>query len=353
MFGASGLAKLLDSNALSIQLVPHVIAESSRAMSPKPPASVFSFCYVTADDRRTHEENLMAGALPKISGLVGHEREMLEDALRRAVVDIPSEVGREALTALQRVIMNERPILAKALQLVSGHRPPPGSRFDARILQKSFFWIDPSWMKNLAPDKKRNLIQDTLFAAANLCLRKEKMRLHNALVGFREKDLPLLEEDLRFLRALFDADGQIETLQRVLRISGAPDVEEHLTDHFIDVDALIDVRAARETADFRAWLWKSHNASDGEIEERVRGIRNRIGRFLGSTTGKGLRWLAGVGIGAVPGLGAIAGATLGAADTFLLEKILPDSGVMTFIGDLYPSIFRRASPDLARPPTRA
>jgi len=46
-------------------------------------------------------------------------------------------------------------------------------------------------------------------------------------------------------------------------------------------------------------------------------------------------------VGIIPVTGQILGPALDALDTFLLEKVLPESGVLMFVNDLYPSIFTR------------
>jgi hypothetical protein len=46
-------------------------------------------------------------------------------------------------------------------------------------------------------------------------------------------------------------------------------------------------------------------------------------------------------VGIIPVTGQILGPALDALDTFLLEKVLPESGVTIVVNDLYPSIFTR------------
>jgi len=57
--------------------------------------------------------------------------------------------------------------------------------------------------------------------------------------------------------------------------------------------------------------------------------------------GKAIRLLTTTGIGSIPPIGLIAGFVASAVDTFLLEKMLPKSGVVAFLSNLYPSVFER------------
>lgn len=79
---------------------------------------------------------------------------------------------------------------------------------------------------------------------------------------------------------------------------------------------------------------------DSEIVEQLNDIRSKLGVFAQGDTGKASRLAISTLLGWVPGVGALAGLGLGAIDTFLLEKVLPYSGVVAFVDKLYPSIFQ-------------
>ncbi len=53
-----------------------------------------------------------------------------------------------------------------------------------------------------------------------------------------------------------------------------------------------------------------------------------------------LRFAAIAGIGLVPG-GAIPASILGFADSFIVEKLFPNSGIVSFLRIQYPSVFER------------
>ena len=77
-----------------------------------------------------------------------------------------------------------------------------------------------------------------------------------------------------------------------------------------------------------------------EIKERIGSLRAKFGNLTQSYTGKLVRLLATTGIGLIPPpVGLVAGALAGFLDTFLIERVLPKSGVVAFLSSLYPSIF--------------
>jgi hypothetical protein len=330
MFGATGLADLLDARALCVQVA--FITMGHRWTTPDHVA--FTSMASTPDVMQTS----LRGALPKLAATPLAERRRLEETLLRQHEDLPEGIGRVTLDAFTGAVLQERPVLRSAFERAAGKPMPDGVRFDIRRAEEGLY-VAPHWLRNLPQKERARLVEKSLGAVANLTVEKEKMRARNALAGFRESELPLFEEDLRFLSGTVDPEQQLRTFDRVLDLSGEEGVASRLEKERVDVERLLKVRASREVREFRAWLWEMHDASDEEIREQVEGVRKEAGRFLVSTPGRALRWLAGVGIGAIPVAGPIAGAALGAADTFLLEKVLPSSGVVTFIGDMYKQLF--------------
>jgi len=105
------------------------------------------------------------------------------------------------------------------------------------------------------------------------------------------------------------------------------------------MERLLEIRESDECREFREWLLTIEDASDAEIKERISGLRARFGNAIQSHSGKAVRLLTTTGIGAIPGVGPIAGFMAGVVDTFFLEKLLPKSGVVAFLSGLYPSVF--------------
>lgn len=78
-----------------------------------------------------------------------------------------------------------------------------------------------------------------------------------------------------------------------------------------------------------------HNAG---LKDRVAGLRAKAGLMMASPAGKTMRFLLTTGIGIIPH--ALVPATaLSIFDNFLVDKLLPRSGIAAFINELYPSIF--------------
>jgi hypothetical protein len=108
----------------------------------------------------------------------------------------------------------------------------------------------------------------------------------------------------------------------------------------VDLEKLLKARESAECQEFRKWLSNIDKLSDDQITEAITEFRNKIGTFLQSSAGKAFRFVVATAAGAIPGAGAALGPSLGAVDTFLLERIFPRSGYLAFLTQTYPSLFR-------------
>jgi hypothetical protein len=156
----------------------------------------------------------------------------------------------------------------------------------------------------------------------------------------KEGEWSVLGQRLDFLVSQLGPEAQEARIQRVISIEGLPDLDEAANEGSLDVGRLLEVRESRECEVFRGWLRTLDEASDEEIRDHVQNVRRRLGSSIRSGRGRALRFLATAGLGAIPIAGPLVGAAGSAADAFLLEKLLPESGPVTFLGSLYPSIFR-------------
>jgi hypothetical protein len=107
----------------------------------------------------------------------------------------------------------------------------------------------------------------------------------------------------------------------------------------VNVDPLLKVRDSAECREFREWLPTLEDRTDAEIRDMVSSIRAKMASAASSSGGKLVRLAATTGIGLIPVVGPIAGVAAGAVDSFLIEKLLPKSGIVAFLSDTYPSLF--------------
>jgi hypothetical protein len=105
------------------------------------------------------------------------------------------------------------------------------------------------------------------------------------------------------------------------------------------VDLLLKVRESGECREFREWLSTLEDVSDEEIRQMVASIKSKMASLAGSARGKLIRLAATTGIGLIPVIGQITGAAASAIDSFLVDRVLPRSGIVAFLTEQYPSLF--------------
>ena len=183
------------------------------------------------------------------------------------------------------------------------------------------------------------IVERGLLGLGGLTQRFAEMDVFAALSGFTETDLPLVEEQLKFFLRI-SAEVREKQFRRVVEIAGFPDFSSAISDKKVNVERLLEVRQSGECREFREWLPTIDDASDAEIKDRISSLRSKLGNAIQSQSGKAIRLLATTGIGIA---GLPAGIVAGVVDTFLLEKMLPNSGVVAFLSHLYPSVFENCS----------
>lgn len=194
-----------------------------------------------------------------------------------------------------------------------------------------------SQLTSLNDEEIHEVLEQAILAIGGLNERILQMRSYSALTGFNESDVRIFESKLAFLESQFSADAQSDRLHKVVSIAGLPDLREVVDAERVDLLKLLELREQSEIKEFRQWLWSADSLSDKEVTERIGGFRAKLAQAARSRTGKTLRWLTTTAWGVVEPMSALGASAL---DTFLIERILPKSGISTFIGSQYPSIFR-------------
>lgn len=265
-------------------------------------------------------------------------------AIVRSLMPLPEDAGRKSMEALPRDLTRNLNLVfgatAGALEKKLGHAVADDS-FDIRIEQvdENVFaaTTDIAARFGLDEDETDKVVQDALLAICGLNHRIEEIETYRAITGFRENEIALAREKLAFLVREVDPNAQEGRFERVISIAGLPDPET--AEGTVNVERLLKVRDTEEIREFRLWLRTLDGVSDEDIKERVDSVSARLSQAVHSSAGHTVRYLATTGIGFVPIVGPIAGIALSAADQFLVERLLPEPGPVSFIGSTYGSIF--------------
>lgn len=200
----------------------------------------------------------------------------------------------------------------------------PGLRFEARAVAGD-------------PNVVADVIRRACLAISKLNSEFGWMKRDNAITALDEDSTSLMESKFEFLWRGHDPAKRIGIFGRVLNAIDLPDFETAVRERSVNIDRLLKVRETRECREFRAFLNQVEDLDDASLRERTASLRARIGEAAQTTGGKTLRFLATTAIGVATG--GLGGAAASAFDTFLLDKIFSRSGVVTFIGKQYSTIF--------------
>lgn len=164
-----------------------------------------------------------------------------------------------------------------------------------------------------------------------------RIREQCAVTALDEVSAALVEWKLAYLHRIDDPSRRTETFTRVLDAVGLPSFDDAVRTREIDVRRFLAIRQTRECREFRSFLNQASSMPADELKERAENLRKLFGETVRSGPGKLARFIATTGLGALTGGAAAAG--IGAADSFVMEKLFPTDGIVTFVGKQYPTIF--------------
>jgi hypothetical protein len=344
--GPHEFIKLLESGALRIRADAWTVGQIGQtglpiAGSPTSlPLGTYAF------------ERIVQGGREGIESRLGEIRSMdldiktskkVRNAIVDALVPAPDTPGVETLEQFALDVAAASPTLyqATALALTKHTGQPVGlGAFTFRVEQvdHNVYATETDIGKRFGLNEMEThkVVEQGLFGASSVNQRLEMMNFYGAVTGFVEDELPVFERKLERLIAPDDPDRHEARFDRVITLADMPDVSTQAAAG-IDIDRLLELRASEECREFRQWVRSLDSATDAEIAEQVHSIREKFSAAVHSDAGKAVRFAATTGVGVIfpP-----AGLVLGALDQFLVDRVVPEPGPISFLGRSYPSIFR-------------
>lgn len=358
----SSNALKLHCDALTIGQVGQLAVSEARQRKGLLPLGSYSFAAMKIPDREDTENLLSASAqTATITPIIRNREEYLHSCLQElhtipslslkqviklkqrvvgALVTAPANRGGDSVRQLNEDLRAGSPIIAHFVQNSLNEKHDiniPLSQLEVRILplDEMDFRVETNitgfGLGTLAAHK---VVEHALLGVGGLNQRVEEMRTYNAISGCIDAECPLFMHKLGFLLERCRPGAEEARFQRVLELRGLPEFLPAVDK--IDVSKLLSIRDSAEAREFRDWLAGIDSATDDEIRDRVGSLTAKVGNALQSKPGKAARFITTTGLGL---FGPITGGIAGVLDTFLVEKILPKSGIWTFLNKLYPSIF--------------
>jgi hypothetical protein len=297
---------------------------------------------------RPHDvkQNVHTGlqAINELPGLRGKQAQRLRQLIGHRIVAPKPERGQRGVQEAKSDLENNPTLLRNAI--VIGARRHFAMDVDAgslgvhiESLDDSDFRVETNLGQLLGVDEEttHKVVERGVLGIAGLHIRLSDMEQYQAVTGFQDAEVPLMEEKLGFLARQLDLDVQVERFERVVELLGLPDVSPDPDVKDVDLARLIEVVDGDEAREFRQWLRGIDTLDDTEVRDQIRRIREALAHAIHSPSGKAVRLLTATGVGVpLPPVGV----ALSALDMFVTDKILRENGPTAFLGRLYPSVFR-------------
>jgi hypothetical protein len=282
--------------------------------------------------------------LQSVTGLKNNERNAIEEAVWNSLVRPPDSFGTDLLKQVDFDLRSNSPALRagiiRQLREESDQAHLDGNLLEINVDEprERVFHIKTRIAKDfgLSSEATHLLLQRSVTALVNLNQRLAEMEAYSALTGFLESEAPLLFGKLAGIISPQNPTPAEEQFKRVIEIAEVPDFKPGQK---IDVEKLLKIRDSSECRDFRKWLSTAEDISDDEIRAQAGGMRNKLASLTSSSGGKVVRLAAATLIGNIPVAGLLLGPAAGAVDSFIVDRVLPHSGIYAFLTDIYPSLF--------------
>ncbi|MEO7028276.1 MAG: hypothetical protein ABI147_02605 [Acidobacteriaceae bacterium] len=282
-------------------------------------------------------------SLLEVSGLSNVKRAVLTDLVQAKVLKPGPSFGNDLLDQvradlrgnvrlIRSIIVKQNPILdgkLEGLELSLEEVQPGVQRFETNLNK----------ILNISDEEQHKVLATAVSAVTNLNQRIAQMQDYNAISLFEDGDASLLFGKIGGVLAQYDPSAEEKSFLRILDFTGIPQL---LDTGKIDVGKLLEVRDSKECREFRAWLQSADKIDDDELRGLLTGFRAKASCFIASPAGKVVRFAVNVGLGLIPGYGSATSLIEGALDTFLLDKLLPSSGVLSFLSQSIPSVIDKS-----------
>jgi hypothetical protein len=341
--GFEGLRDLLAARLIEIKcecFQPAQTAQTNLAGFPTYPLFTYRFDWIDAHDRREYVHDCLQN-VHNSPGLQRKQVSKLKRAIADAIRPLSIDERKEWGPSSQNDLLHNSKLVRASIELVIrsqiGLENVPFSfslcRGDVDTFRVS---TDLADRLNIPELEAHRIIERGLIGVVALTQTLGEMKAYSAISGFRDEELPLFRHKLDFLAETASSQTKEDSFRRVIDIAELPTFP--IQEGNVNVENLLKIRESSEAREFREWLGGVGEASDKEIRERVRSLRATFGLKIDTKIGKAMRFLLTTGVGLIP-IAAIPAVGLSFIDQFVLDKVLPRSGIAAFVNELYPSIF--------------
>jgi hypothetical protein len=357
-FGAEGLILLLQEKALTLYCESYSIGETGRVRADlnftdnntRLPLGSYSYSVIRVRDQEDRISRKIAAFAqsPKLSPA---SRLYLPDEIEKHLIPMPDVFSKTVFDGFYSDLRGGSELVKNGLEMELKRLGIKPKRLRVRIEETApeDFRLITNMQEayGLSEKMAHEIGNRALMAIANLNWKMALMKTHSALVGINEADQPLLYGKLGLLADLIQSHTKKESqFHRVISLFDVPTAR--LGRSKLDAEKILRLRVSDDCRSFRDWLTQTDDLTDREIEDRMAGFRATLKAALTSSYGRTIRFIVSNGLqflvaaaASDPTAGIAASLGIDALDTFLLERLTPKDSILSFLGDEYPSVFKR------------
>jgi hypothetical protein len=342
-FGYDGVKELLDSGRLRVHWEAGGVAQVEQ--DPKTPG-FHRFAMIALGERKKHIHEALQ-LINDVPDLRGKQAQKLRKLVGEATYTPPPLSGNLTWKQFLADLEANAPVLKRSVAVIAaaelGREVTPSDfalTVEGREGEGFRSETDLGGRLGLDPLQAHEIVSRGLLGVGGLDQRIEFMKRYNAVTGFQAGELPLFEEKLNFLARQLDPEAHEQRFERVLEIAGFPDVDPDPNTHDVDLPRLLELLESDEVREFRTWMRSLDSLDDAEVKREISQLRDAVGRAVHSPIGKVVRFSTVAGIGLIPGAQPAA-LGLGALDSLLVDKLIPEPGPAAFLGQLFRTVYSK------------
>jgi hypothetical protein len=352
-FGLSSTIDLLKSDALTINCDPSQIVMIGSTDEAVRKGRLFDYdvAIIRTPDHREYMDSCFKDILKKVRFKSIDDFIMLKTAILRRLdrgarsEDLLTRPESKASRALVSHLENNFPTIKRAVisqlnELGKTNISPKDFSLVIHRIEQDKFKAETNIKDvfRLSDLDSHDVIQKAILSLGSAKQTFAYMAEYSAICSLNDRELTLFDEELRFYAEASAPGKIISQLNRVLDIKGFPNFQTIAETGDLRLDRILELRETREIREFRAWLSGIALASEKEIKEQLESTINHIGTFLPTKKGKSLKILVSTGLGLLPG-GTMIGAVASFFESFMVEKLFPQSGPISFVNNMLPTVY--------------
>lgn len=259
--GFGGVLQLLESPGFEIECEIVAVGQTgqtavleSRANKGILPPLSYSLAGIQIADRRKHIHDCLQ-PLHQIPGLTHKQVVKLKRMIADKIVHLPEGFTAKLAAQATADVLNKQHLVKKSVEMVVRQTlkvEPPEFSVSVHAIDAEDIRVETDLMKRMDIDlpTAHKLVEGGLMGLGGLSLRFAEMEALSALSGFTDSDLPLVDEQLKFLLRI-SPEIKERQFRRVVEIAGFPDFAPALSEKRLNVRRLLEIRQSDECREFR------------------------------------------------------------------------------------------------------